>query len=109
MKINIDILSGRLNNKITADTEAGDFLINGKKKQIDVNDFTNRLLGIILSWKEKMIGPELLDGESYCVTITDGEETASFYGKNSFPDNYDEFVLLIREVMNKWLALKCRV
>ena len=62
MKINIDILSGRLNNKITADTEAGVFLINGKKKQIDVKDFMNNYPRVFFKAKEEK---EVLQGFSW--------------------------------------------
>ena len=100
MKINIDIFSGRINHKITANTLTGDFFADGKRKSSNINNFIERLLGIVILWKENMVGPELLDGESYNVTITDeNNETVCFNGKNAFPDNYSDFVSLIKEVI----------
>lgn len=99
MKINISVLSGLVANKIFVDTSDGTFRVNGKDKKLDANKFVDRLLGIVVSWQSEMIGPQVLDGEIYTVDIADGDETAHFVGKNSFPDNYDEFVYLIDEVV----------
>lgn len=74
-------------------------LVNGKKKDVDTENFLRRLFGIVASWEKSMVNLSILDGESYSVKIDDGENKVQYIGKNKFPSNYGKFVSLINEVL----------
>lgn len=72
--------------------------INGQQKQVDCENFLRRLFCIITPWEKQLVNYGVLDGESYSVKITEGDDITEYIGKNKFPKNYREFVKLINEV-----------
>lgn len=72
--------------------------VNGKQKQVDCENFLRRLFCIITPWEKKLVNLSVLDGESYSVKITEGDNATEYLGRNKFPKNYREFKELINEV-----------
>ena len=99
MKVKINIISGLVAHSIFIDDVKNECLVDGVEKVIDTKAFIDNLLPLTISWKKKMIGEKYLDGNSYSLEITDGDQVISYVGKNSFPENYNEFVELIRGVI----------
>lgn len=81
---------------LTIDSEKNEAKLNGKAKEMDIEKFTSKLLTIVSSWEEKMINPFVLDGLEYSVEIEKDGKNYKYEGKNSFPDNFEEFAALIK-------------
>lgn len=80
------------------DGEKGVVILNNNIVEgINANRLINRILRITVSWEKNMIG-EGLDGEEYNIYITNGDKSAEYHGKNSFPNNYFELKDLLNEV-----------
>lgn len=75
-------------------------LFNGIEKNIDFNHIAERLLNIVVTWQPKMINPRTIDGKKYCVKIEKDSKVYEFQGANMFPENFNEFEYLIREIEN---------
>lgn len=71
----------------------------GEKESIpfSVRCFTSELLTITSSWEHEMIDEHALDGTSYYVKIEKDRKISEYYGQNKFPENYQEFLRLLRK------------
>lgn len=85
---------------IGVETGTNSLYIGSKKYNKDVSNFVLRLLSIIRSWPENLLNPAVVGGESYTVSIREGEKEKRYVGVNEFPENYHEFKKLISEVLN---------
>lgn len=94
--INVGNMAESVNIKI--DSEKDLFIVDGKNKQVDTDNFIMRLQAIVLNWPLIMIDNSVLDGGWYEVKIKVGNSVRTFKGKNAFPTNYYEFAQLIGEV-----------
>lgn len=75
------------------------FLVNDKPKDIDINRFIMRMQSIISSWQYTMINNRIIDGSWYDIKIKSGDNKRHYVGKNAYPQNYDEFISLLNEVI----------
>ena len=98
MKIVIRLRSMTESLTIKIDDEKSIFLVNEKKKEVDIDDFVMRLQVILVSWEPFMINDSILDGSWYEVEMKLGDKTRKYIGKNKFPSNYTDFIELINEV-----------
>ena len=83
---------------IKIDDEKSVFLVNGKKKEVDIDKFIMRLQVIIASWDLVMIDDSIIDGSWYEIDMKLGNKTRKYIGKNKFSLNYGKFIELINEV-----------
>ncbi len=76
--------------------------------EIDAEGFDKKLARIdIDKWKELYMPPEdyvVLDGESWIVTyeIDDGKKIV-VNGENAYPDNWKNFIRLIKSITGKFM------
>lgn len=70
--------------------------LNGKKFKLDIKPFVSSLFRITAAWKPVMVNPAVLDGLSCSVHIEKDGEIHEFKGRNDFPDNFREFLYLLR-------------
>ena len=98
MKIVIRLRSMTEILTIKIDDEKSIFLVNEKKKEVDIDKFVRRLQVIVASWEPFMINDSILDGVWYEVDLKEGNKIRKYVGKNKFPSNYREFIELINEV-----------
>lgn len=96
MKIAVKIFTLTNSTYLTLNDETNEVKLNGKKINLEIAPFANRLLSIVSSWQERMINPMILDGIQYSVTIEKNGKTKSYEGRNKFPDNYREFMMLLQ-------------
>lgn len=99
MQIKIILKSNFEAIKIEIDTTKNLFLVNNVKKNINTFDFAENLCKIIFGWKNEYIGPNVIDGESFIVEITEGENKKTITGFNAFPQNYNKFLKLVMGVV----------
>lgn len=76
--------------------------INKKFEKIDLNNFIEQLKIInLLNWKAKYIEPGVCDGTQWRIEIITTDRIIKKYGDNKFPDEWDMFCSLVRDVTNK--------
>ncbi len=97
MDVTIRILSARKIYSIKINTKTNECTNMGRRVNIKTQEFVDKLLDIIKTWKSNILGPKMIDGESYSIDIADGGEVEHFVGVNAFPDNYSDFVDLIED------------
>ena len=97
----IIISLGNISNQtvIKIDDENALFLVNERPKKVDINRFIMRMQSIISSWQYTMINNRIIDGSWYDIKIKSGDNKRHYVGKNAYPQNYDEFISLINEVV----------
>lgn len=96
----IKIQTNTLNKFLTIQLSEEKCFVNGQEKIVNCQDFIERLLYIVELWEPKMINPSIIDGVHYKVSIKEDDKIFKFEGKNSFPDNFDKFINLIKELEN---------
>ena len=98
MEIKINVFSKINFFKITANTNSGQFVCNGKNVNINVNDFAQKLLSIVAFWDENLTLPNVQDAESYLITIIKDGQKLNLTGQGKYPQGYSEFINLLKEV-----------
>ncbi len=98
MKITVRIstLTGKQN--IIADDNTKTITYNGKISSVSPFIFIATVLKLVKNWQPNMVNPLAKDGEDFFVEINDGQNTRTYKGKNSFPDNYFRLKNLVKEV-----------
>lgn len=98
MKIQITASSNLFIYNIQVDTQTNFFTLNGMQKSIDTLAFKEKLFDIIFDWDKNMIVPYITDAQEYKITISDNNQKTTLVGKGKYPENYDEFISLLKEV-----------
>lgn len=99
MKIKIELSSLREITKILINTDVSVVSYNGKVVDMDISNLTKKLYRIISYWEREYID-NVFDAESFVIKITDEEKTVNYMGCGRYPDNYAEFLQLIKEIKN---------
>ncbi len=83
-----------------------DSFVEDEVSDIDAEGFDKKMTRIgIGTWKELYIPPEdfkVLDGESWIVTYENDDGKRIINGENAYPDNWKNFIKLIRSVTGKF-------
>lgn len=74
--------------------------LNNKKYNI-TDEFKEKLVRIISSWKSQFKSTNKIDEEEYKVTIRTKEKEEIIKGKGSYPLNYNELFRLLGELKNE--------
>lgn len=74
--------------------------LNNKKYNIN-DEFKEKLVRIISSWKSQFKSTNKIDEEEYKVTIRTKEKEKIIKGKGSYPLNYNELFRLLGELQNE--------
>ena len=82
---------------LTIDYEKQSAELNGEKLNLEIKPFVRDLTRIVSSWQNEMKESSVQDGISYFVHIKKDGKIYKFDGLNKFPDNFDEFILLLEE------------
>ena len=98
MKIQISVSANDFVYNIDVDTRTKHFVCNGQQKKADPLQFKEKLFDIIFCWDKNMVVPNITDAQEYKVSIHDTNERATFVGKGKYPNNYNQFIMLLREV-----------
>lgn len=97
MKILIDLKTFYSHVKVEADIDKNVVMVNNEKVKIDANNFAKRILNIVDNWRENYYG-NLLDSDSYQITIQEGNLQKFYHGQGNYPLNYGDFKRLIGEI-----------
>ncbi len=97
MKIFIDLKTFYRHVKVEADLDRNVVMINNEKAKIDANNFAKKILNIVANWQENYYG-NLLDSDSYQITIQEGNLQKFYHGQGNYPLNYGDFKRLIGEI-----------
>ena len=100
MKISIKLLSMHDYLKMTIDTESNSVVLNSAPVKTDANALASKICRLASSWEKKYSNSSVLDGESFEVIIKNNGKEYKFEGKNSYPNNFGDFLELLREVKN---------
>ncbi len=98
IKMGISSLSG--SEVVTLDNKKNIATYNGLAVGTDARKYIQQLFGIIGFWDNKMVDDSVCDGLSYFVYIKNNGKNIKYQGKNKFPFNFNQFLLLINEVKN---------
>lgn len=71
---------------------------NTKVENANAEELYERLVDIISSWEHVMYNPRIMGGASYRVKKQENKNIDKYEGLNDFPDNFDQFLDLLREV-----------
>ena len=82
---------------LTIDYDNQSAELNGEKFDLQIKSFVRDLTRIVSGWKNEMKDNTINDGLSYFVHIKKDGKVYKFDGLNKFPDNFDEFMLLLEE------------
>lgn len=93
--LGISTLHSSMNLKIDYDNQSAE--LNGEKFDLKIKPFVSNLTRIVSSWESEMKNDSIKDGISYFVHIKKDGKVYNFDGENKFPDNFDEFILLLEE------------
>lgn len=104
MKILVTLTNLYNSIALKLDCEKNEATLNGKQIKLNVPIFSSKLLSIVSSWDNKMINDMVLDGISYSVEINKDGKRYKYEGRNDFPDNYNEFISLLRGNDIIWLS-----
>ncbi len=97
MKITIT-LSGLSNfTQLIIDDQKQEAKLNRTKINLNIDDFSSKILSIVSSWDKRMVNEFVLDGQEYMVRIEKNNKVYDYYGRNKYPDNYREFITLLKE------------
>ncbi len=96
MKIIVTLRSLTKLTRLELDEEKQTANLNGTPIDINVEPFINKLLKIVSSWKKRMVNDFILDGLEYTVKIEKDDKSFEFYGRNKFPDNFQDFINLLQ-------------
>ena len=97
MKILIDLKTFYSHVKVEADLDKNELIVNNIKTKIDANNFAKKILSIVANWQENYYG-NLLDSDSYQITIQEGNLQKFYHGQGNYPLNYGDFKRLIGEI-----------
>lgn len=100
MKIQISVSANDFVYNIDINTQSNFFVCNGKTKKIDTLDFKQKLFDIIFCWDKNMVVDNITDCQKYQITVSNNNEHITFVGKGKYPNNYNQFISLLREVDN---------
>ena len=98
MKIQISVSANDFVYNLDVDTRSNFFVCNGQHKKADPLQFKEKLFDIIFCWDKNMVVPGITDAQEYKVSINDLNERATFVGKGRYPNNYNQFIELLKEV-----------
>ena len=95
IEINIDNTFNTINVLIMPDTLKA--YKNNKENNID-EEYIKRLLRIISLWDHKYIDNSVIDGSSFEVKVYTTSGVDRFYGKNKYPNNYQELLDMLGDL-----------
>ncbi len=95
IEIKLNTLNKRLN--LLLDCINSKAIFNGKEIAIDLEGFCSKVLQIVSAWDSNMINRSSYDGLRYSVTIFKEDKKCSYVGKNKYPENFDEFIALLKD------------
>lgn len=98
MKILLGLTTINKTMNLKIDRNTHEAWLNNQPFELDIDNFSRKILRIISSWEEKMINKKTLDGISYFVYVQmDDGKKYKYDGKNKFPKNFDEFIKALSE------------
>ena len=97
MKILIDLKTFYSHVKVEADLNKNELIVNNIKTKVNANNFAKKILNIVANWQENYYG-NLLDSDSYQITIQEGNLQKCYKGQGKYPLNYGDFKRLIGEI-----------
>ena len=65
----------------------------------EVNDLYSRLFSLMFTWKQEYIGEKVFDGEKYLIEVDVNHKKKKFKIQNKFPDNWDEFLVVKKDIL----------
>lgn len=98
MKIQISVSANDFVYNLNVDTQTNFFVCNGKNKNLNAFEFKEKLFDIIFCWDKNMVIPNITDAQEYKIYISDYNEHLTLVGKGKYPENYDDFISLLKEV-----------
>ena len=98
MKIQINVSANDFVYNLDVDTQTNFFVCNGKTKNLNTFEFKEKLFDIIFCWDKKMIVEDIKGAEEYRIYVSDYNEHITLVGKGKYPNNYNEFISLLKEV-----------
>ena len=66
---------------------------------VEVSDLYSRLFKLMFSWKQEYIGDRILNGEKYLIEVDINHKRKKYKIQNKFPDNWDEFLEVKKEIL----------
>lgn len=64
-----------------------------------IRDISSDLTKIMFGWREEYIGARMMDGERYHIIVDINHRKKKYKIRNKYPDNWDEFLLLKKRIM----------
>ena len=102
MKIEIKINSTTQSIFVLADTDQNILMVNNKNYNINISNFVDKILDIVLLWSPVATAPIVAtDVETCKVNIETVEKTFNYYYCGDFPASYSELKNIIMEVSNE--------
>ena len=66
---------------------------------VEVENFYEKLVKIVFSWKQEYIGERVYDGEKYLIEFDINHKRKKYKIQNKFPSNWEEFVNVREEIL----------
>lgn len=74
----------------------GDSIIQNSECRVDSKEIEELLKNYITYWKPEYIDDSVIDGRIIEILVYTDKEVTKYYFKNSFPDDYDEFIRVLK-------------
>lgn len=100
MEISIKYSSPFENIEINVNSTKNVFTCNGRDVESDIYSFKEKLFDIIITWDEINNVENIKDSEFYMVSIKVEEDSFFFSSNINFPENFQEFRNLLKEIIN---------
>lgn len=97
IEINVSSMADRFTLK--ANTTNNSCIINDNKVNINTYDFAKKLCSILAGWRfDYGVNPCAMDMESFNVKIIENDKTFEYSGEGDYPNSYNAFKQLLKEV-----------
>ena len=95
MRMIIKISSLGSEDIIAFDEEKKACVVNGERKDINVEVCMQEILNVLCSAEEVMVDESITDGITYTFTIEKNGKIREYYFKNAFPKGFEDIVNII--------------
>lgn len=99
MVIKIKVFNRFESHKMILDGDKNLVEYNGLVITKNVDNEIKKFINIFSSWNGDYNNPMCCDIEDFDVTVFDGKKSKSITGCGNFPENYDEFKKLLKEII----------